>query len=264
MDVIEGEERQGDEGCKASHSGSPGLENSAGKQLMTSAKKTFDNVSLLLRRKIPCTGHLMTPRRLWIQTIPTQECDVVLMFPPGAQDFTLMWLLSRLRAGTPGLVVHVRHHTSSDSYGFYLTAPYNVLLKAAEEHHLPKTLRREYGGGLKEFVQQEASYFEGTEDEATFFSTQERQWLVLHLLQTLRAAAGDQLGGLRLIEGQAIVPKCLSAGIISQVFPLHDIPALEKLQKSWVRAFVKPQPLGWVLWARPSHRRCWLCTIFLL
>jgi hypothetical protein len=30
------------------------------------------SASRLLRRKIPRTGHLMTPRRLWIQTIPTQ------------------------------------------------------------------------------------------------------------------------------------------------------------------------------------------------
>lgn len=28
--------------------------------------------SRMLRRKIPQTGHLMTPRRLWIQTVPTQ------------------------------------------------------------------------------------------------------------------------------------------------------------------------------------------------
>lgn len=62
----------------------------------------------------------------WHCGVVLQECDVVLMFPSGAQDFTLMWLLSRLRAGTPGLVVHVRHHASSDSYGFYLTAPFNV------------------------------------------------------------------------------------------------------------------------------------------
>ncbi|XP_067003783.2 anoctamin-10 [Anabrus simplex] len=213
------------------------------RKLLACAKKSFEKASLMLRRKIPCTGHLMTPRRLWIQTIPTQECDVVLMFPSGAQDFTLMWLLSRLRAGTPGLVVHVRHHASSDSYGFYLTAPYSVLLKAAEELHLPKTLRPEYGGGLKEFVQQEASCFEGTENERKFFSTQERQWLVLHLLETLRAGPEDQLGGLKLIEGQAIVPKCVSAGIISQVFPLHDIPKLQKLQRTWVRAFFKRQPL---------------------
>lgn len=55
-----------------------------------------------------------------------QECDVVVMFPSGTSDETLMWLLGRLRAGTPGLVVHVRHHASSDSYGFYLTAPFSV------------------------------------------------------------------------------------------------------------------------------------------
>jgi hypothetical protein len=35
--------------------------------------------SRLLRRKIPCTGHLMTPRRLWIQTVPTQVRVVLRM-----------------------------------------------------------------------------------------------------------------------------------------------------------------------------------------
>ncbi|XP_050481215.1 anoctamin-8-like isoform X7 [Bombus huntii] len=168
-----------------------------------------------------------------------------MMFPSGASDETLMWLLGRLRAGTPGLVVHVRHHTSSDTYGFYLTAPFSVLLKAAEEVHLPKTLRQEFGGGLKEFVGSESSCFEGSDDESRFFTTQERQSLVLHLLHTLRAGPQDlhSLSGLKMVEGQAIIPKCLSAGIISQVFPLHELPALEKLQRTWVRAFLSPQPL---------------------
>jgi len=70
--------------------------------------------------------------------------------------------------------------------------------------HLPKTLRSEHGGGLKEFVQQEISCFEGTENEREFFTTQERQWLVQHLLQTLRAGPEDQVGGVKFIEGQAI------------------------------------------------------------
>ncbi|XP_034940351.1 anoctamin-8 isoform X2 [Chelonus insularis] len=215
------------------------------RKVIRAAKETFDKASRLLRRKIPCTGHLMTPRRLWIQKVPTQECDVVVMFPSGANDETLMWLLGRLRAGTPGLVVHVRHHASSDSYGFYLTAPFPVLLKAAEEVHLPKALCQEYGGGLKEFIGSEASYFEGSDDQTNFFTTQERQSLVLHLLNTLRATQQDlsSLPGIKIVEGQAIIPKCISAGIISQVFPLHELPALEKLQKSWVRAFCSPQPL---------------------
>ncbi|XP_014486482.1 PREDICTED: anoctamin-8 isoform X3 [Dinoponera quadriceps] len=215
------------------------------RKVIHAAKETLDKASRLLRRKIPCTGHLMTPRRLWIQKVPTQECDVVMMFPSGASDETLMWLLGRLRAGTPGLTVHVRHHTSSDSYGFYITAPFSVLLKAAEEVHLPKALRQEFGGGLKEFVGSEANCFEGSDDEIRFFTTQERQSLVMHLLHTLRAGPHDlqSLPGFKLVEGQAIIPKCISSGIISQVFPLHELPALEKLQRTWVRAFLSPQPL---------------------
>lgn len=54
----------------------------------------------------------------------------------------------------------------------------------------------------------------------------------------------EKIAGVRLNEGQAIVPKFLSAGVISQVFPLHDLPALGKLQKRWVRAVLEKQPLG--------------------
>lgn len=40
------------------------------------------------------------------------------------------------------------------------------------------------------------------------------------------------------------VPKCLSTGIISQVFPLHDMPTLKNLRTSWVQAFFEAQPIG--------------------
>lgn len=83
------------------------------------------------------------------------------------------------------------------------------MLKAAEEIHLPKPLKAEYGGGLKELVQADITSFEGIECEESFFSSQERQTLVLHLLHSLRAgpaeaASSDIFGKLRLIEGQAI------------------------------------------------------------
>ncbi|PBC32858.1 Anoctamin-8 [Apis cerana cerana] len=226
------------------------------RKVIHAAKETFDkgNVNKFTQRFMDDDQDIVKNTNDY-----RQECDVVVMFPSGTSDETLMWLLGRLRAGTPGLVVHVRHHASSDSYGFYLTAPFSVLLKAAEEVHLPKTLRQEFGGGLKEFVGSESSCFEGSDDEARFFTTQERQSLVLHLLHTLRAGPQDlhSLPGLKMVEGQAIIPKCISAGIISQVglkehfagskskkvFPLHELPALEKLQRTWVRAFLSPQPL---------------------
>lgn len=40
------------------------------------------------------------------------------------------------------------------------------------------------------------------------------------------------------------MPKCLTSGVISQVFPLHDPPELEKLQNNWVRDIWSSQPLG--------------------
>lgn len=60
-------------------------------------------------------------------------------------------------------------------------------MKTAEEYHLPKTIKKEFGGGLKEFVQSELSCFDSSDDENVFFTTQERQWLVLNLLQHLKA-----------------------------------------------------------------------------
>lgn len=78
------------------------------------------------------------------------------------------------------------------------------MLKAAEEVHLPKSLRPSHGGGLKEFVQADVALFEGSELEEHFFTTQERQYLVLHLLQTLRATSADNIAGVKLIDGQPI------------------------------------------------------------
>jgi hypothetical protein len=40
----------------------------------------YNLASRLIRRRVPAAGHLMTPRRLWLNKIPTQ-CDVVIEFP---------------------------------------------------------------------------------------------------------------------------------------------------------------------------------------
>lgn len=84
--------------------------------------------------------------------------------------------------------------------------PYSFfrLLKCAEEHHLPKRLNSEFGGGLKEFVKSEENKFEGFENEIEFFTMQERQWLILRLLESLRFRAGDESSNLKCIEGQVI------------------------------------------------------------
>lgn len=40
----------------------------------------FHLASRQIRRRVPYAGHLMTPRRLWLNKIPTL-CDVVIEFP---------------------------------------------------------------------------------------------------------------------------------------------------------------------------------------
>ena len=40
------------------------------------------------------------------------------------------------------------------------------------------------------------------------------------------------------------VPKCLSKGVLWQVYPLHDNNCLEELQRSWVKQLFGVQPLG--------------------
>lgn len=80
------------------------------------------------------------------------------------------------------------------------------LVKAAEEYHLPKALKESKGGGLKEFSIQEMQCFDGCENEQSFFTTQDRQWLVLRLLESIRAKTTDStsIPGMNLLIGQPI------------------------------------------------------------
>ncbi|XP_055902214.1 uncharacterized protein LOC129938587 isoform X3 [Eupeodes corollae] len=220
-------------------------------KIISCAKETIENASRQLRRKLPYAGHLMTPRRLWLNKIPTQ-CDVVIEFPEDAPDEALRWLLARIRSQPPsglGLVAQVKAHESTKRNAFYISAPTNILYKAAEEARLPKRLRTDLGGALKEFTTRESHCFLQTKCEdgsASLFTSQERQWLVLQVLQGLRAGQSDldALHGRAAVEeGQSIVAAWQELGLITQVFPLHETSALTNLQSSWVKQIFAPQPL---------------------
>lgn len=194
----------------------------------------------------------MTPRRLWLNKIPTQ-CDVVVEFPENAPDEALRWLLNRIRAPQPdglGLQCLVRSHESTKRTAFYVSAPTNVLFKAAEEYRLPKRLRSDLGGALRDFTTRESHCFEQIKDNdgtVALFTSQERQWLVFQVLQGLRASSADVSmfqGRAKVEEGQSIVAAWQDSGLIGQVFPLHETNALTQLKTSWVRKFFAPQPLG--------------------
>ncbi|KAM7354208.1 anoctamin 8 white walker isoform 3-T6 [Cochliomyia hominivorax] len=224
-------------------------------KIISCAKETIENetisASRQLRRKVPYAGHLMTPRRLWLNKIPTQ-CDVVIEFPEDAPDEALRWLLARIRSQPPaglGLVVQVKAHESSRRNAFYISAPTNILFRAAEEARLPKRLRPDLGGALREFTTRESHCFQQIKSDTgntSLFTSQERQWLVLQVLQGLRAGQTDieaLQGRAAVEEGQSIVAAWQETGLITQIFPLHETKTLSQLQYSWVRQIFAPQPL---------------------
>lgn len=99
------------------------------------------------------------------------------------------------------------------------------LYKAAEEARLPKRLRPDLGGALRDFTTRESHCFAQKKNEdgtSTLFTSQERQWLVLQLLQGLRAGQSD----LEALQGKAVVEEGQSIGecfINLLKFPTHSM-----------------------------------------
>jgi len=78
----------------------------------------------LFSKKFAETSQFVVSSRMWSRTIPTENCDVLVTFRSTLEDDVLMWVLARLRARVPELSVHVRHHSGTGIYGFYLTASF--------------------------------------------------------------------------------------------------------------------------------------------
>lgn len=85
--------------------------------------------SELLKKKIPCAGHFLAPKRLWLKRVSTPNCDVVICFPPNTSDQFLLWLLQKLKQSS-GLIVQARHHASTQSSAFYVTASPQVYVQS--------------------------------------------------------------------------------------------------------------------------------------
>ncbi|EDV26289.1 uncharacterized protein TRIADDRAFT_22642, partial [Trichoplax adhaerens] len=188
-------------------------------------------------------GKLILTANLWYNAIPTQNCDVLVTFPEKADDYDVMWIYNRITKRAPQLQVTVRRHANIPVYAFYITATFENLLQAAEQLSMRKRLKQSHGGGWKEFNLEESKMFLNIENSNDFFTTRERQTIVFKMVEEIRAEHGDSVGRLVLIEGEPIVPKCLSKGIIKQILPLHSNTDLKKLEKDWVQAFLRPQPL---------------------
>ena len=78
------------------------------------------------------------------------------------------------------------------------------LLKGAEEILLKKKLKDEHGGQLRDFFMEDCRMYEDVGDPSLFFTSQERQQIILHLINNLRLESTQKVQGHLMVEGQAI------------------------------------------------------------
>ncbi|XP_044541267.1 LOW QUALITY PROTEIN: anoctamin-8 [Gracilinanus agilis] len=182
----------------------------------------------LFGKRLLQAGRYIMSHKSWMKTVPTENCDVLMTFPDTTDDHTLLWLLNHIRVGIPELIVQVRHHRHTRTYGFFLTATYESLLRGADELGLRKAVKAEFGGGTRGFSCEEDFIYENVESELRFFTSQERQSIIRFWLENLRAKAGEALHNVRFLEDQPIsVPQRAGRGAC----PENDWPESRRALK---------------------------------
>lgn len=66
-------------------------------------------------------ARLIVSSNVWMNQIPTKECDVLITFPKSAKEETVKWLLHCFRGRVPELIVRVRYHSNTKIWGLYFT-----------------------------------------------------------------------------------------------------------------------------------------------
>uniref|UniRef100_A0A3Q0SPJ8 Anoctamin n=1 Tax=Amphilophus citrinellus TaxID=61819 RepID=A0A3Q0SPJ8_AMPCI len=203
---------------------------------LSSLDKLFGKRLLQARRFI-------MSRKSWLKMVPTENCDILMTFPDTIDDHTLLWLLNQIRIGIPQVSIQVRQHKHTQAHAFFITTTFENLLRGAEQMGMHKTVKPQFGGGMRRFSCEEDNIYENIESELCFFTSQERQSIIKYWLDNLRAKQGEVLHNIHFLEGQPIIPELIARGVIQQMFPLHEQRILNQLMTSWVQAVCERQPL---------------------
>ncbi|XP_069698153.1 anoctamin-10 isoform X2 [Periplaneta americana] len=173
---------------------------------------------------------------------------IVLQFSKNIKTTALIWLLEKIsgkrRDGGAELLIRRQPHREGVSLTLHVSASKIKFLEVAEELELKK---RDRCGLIREFtVSQLDDFLEDGMHVDDLLTTAERQYIVRHELENIRALSEDnQVPGypqFSLYEGQSIVQVCLHWGLLERMYPLHDLEALDKLGKKWYWSLFSKQP----------------------
>ena len=136
-----------------------------------------------------------------MKTVPDWDADIVITFPCDAKETTVLWFKQKIES-IPGIILHTTSLTMSGNlnkkmaltcskcYAFYIKATYECYLRGLEQMHIPKPLKEDQGGGTKEFIFNDKCCYKDVENFEIFLTSQERQSILLFLLNRLRAQEG--------------------------------------------------------------------------
>ncbi|XP_017286862.1 anoctamin-8 isoform X2 [Kryptolebias marmoratus] len=209
----------------------------------TSSSAPSGVLDKLFGKRLLLARHYIISRKSWLKMVPTENCDILMTFPGTIDDHTLLWLLNQIRVGIPQISIQVRQHKHTRAYAFFITSTFENLLRGAEQIGMHKTIKPQFGGGMRRFSCEEDNIYENIESELCFFTSQERQSIIKYWLDNLRAKHGEVLHNIYFLEGQPIIPELVTRGVIHQMFPLHEQRILNQLMTSWVQAVCERQPL---------------------
>ncbi|XP_069112158.1 anoctamin-10-like isoform X1 [Argopecten irradians] len=175
---------------------------------------------------------------------------VIIEFTPGAKQAAIEWIVGKIQKSKSGggadldvnaVVMHHKRETV-----LYVGGSTQRLLWAADMMDIKKEYRDGYH---REFSVEDVSNFRGSNDLDNFLTMSEKQKIILHELEAIKATEEDStIAGyerVKLYSGNSIIKKYVSNGIISKMYPLHDEEEIKRLGAEWyqLKQFAKEQPI---------------------
>ncbi|XP_026991433.1 anoctamin-10 [Tachysurus fulvidraco] len=201
---------------------------------MTSPKQQQDSVSSLAEAISP---------ESWSKVgcpccvSPEVEPLVLIQLAENTESNTKQWIMSMISAPNTAGGAHLLVHPGEDASWsrIVVAAPRCTLLRATEDLGLCKADKE---GNMILFSFHDQDNFSNINDMKKFLTLAERQYIVQHQLESMRAVKDQRIPGIHGDKGilrcrQNIFQKLQKTGVIQDVFPLCDEKKLDALSKDW-------------------------------
>ncbi|XP_059402670.1 anoctamin-10-like [Carassius carassius] len=162
---------------------------------------------------------------------------VLIQLAENVQPITKQWIMSMIsapvKAGGAQLLVHPGEDMKGDM--IVVAAPRCTLLRVTEDLGLCKTYQ---DGNMTAFSFEDRHNFCNIDNMQQFLTLAERQYIIKHELDSMRAMEDQRIPGTpapkgRLKVRESILQKLEKAGVIRNITPLHDKKLLSALGKQW-------------------------------